>query len=53
MSFDTQILNFLASPGYRPMKQHELARALNVGSKGQRAEFRHDLYALETKYASS
>jgi ribonuclease R len=47
MSFDSQILQFLASPGYRPMKQHELARALNVGSKGQRAEFRHDLYALE------
>jgi ribonuclease R len=48
MSFDKQILQFLASPGYRPMKQHELARALNVASKGQRADFRHDLYALET-----
>ena len=47
MSFDTQILQFLAAPGYRPMKQHELANALNVGSKGDRAEFRHDLYALE------
>jgi len=29
------------------MKQHELAKALNVGSKGERADFRHDLYALE------
>jgi ribonuclease R len=47
MSFDTQILQFMAAPGYRPMKQHELANALHVGSKGNRAEFRHDLYALE------
>ncbi|MDF7824555.1 VacB/RNase II family 3'-5' exoribonuclease [Pontiellaceae bacterium B12227] len=47
MSFDSQILQFMAASGYRPMKQHELARALNLGSKGQRADFRHDLYALE------
>ncbi len=47
MNFDSQILQFMAAPNYRPMKQHELANALNVGSKGQRAEFRHDLYALE------
>ncbi|MDF7800614.1 ribonuclease R [Pontiellaceae bacterium B1224] len=47
MSFDTQILQFISSPGYRPMKQHELANALNINSKGQRADFRHDLYALE------
>ncbi|MEA2068242.1 MAG: VacB/RNase II family 3'-5' exoribonuclease [Verrucomicrobiota bacterium] len=47
MGFDTQILRFMAASGYRPMKQHELANALNVGSKGQRADFRHDLYALE------
>jgi ribonuclease R len=47
MSFDTQILQFMAAPGYRPMKQHELANALNVSSKGQRADFRHDLYNLE------
>lgn len=47
MSFDTQIIQFMSALGYRPMKQHELARALNVGSKGSRAEFRHDLYALE------
>lgn len=46
MSFDTQILQFMASPDYRPMKQHELARSLHVGSKGQRADFRHDLYKL-------
>ncbi len=47
MSFDTQILQFMSAPGYRPMKQHELARALQIGSKGQRADFRHDLYQLE------
>ena len=47
MSFDSQILRFMASSGYRPMKQHELARALHVDSKGQRADFRHDLYELE------
>ncbi len=47
MSFDTQILQFMAAPGYRPMKQHELAKALHIGSKGSRADFRHDLYELE------
>lgn len=49
MSFDTQILQFMASSGYRPMKQHELAKALYADSKGQRADFRHDLYDLEAK----
>jgi len=29
------------------MKQHELAKALHIGSKGSRADFRHDLYELE------
>jgi len=47
MGFEKQLLQFMDSPGYRPMKQHELAKALNVDSKGRRAEFRHDLYALE------
>ena len=47
MSFDTQILKFMTASGYRPMKQHELARALHIDSKGRRDEFRHDLYALE------
>ncbi len=47
MSFETQLLQLLASPQYRPMKQHEIAKALNISSKGPRAEFRHDLYALE------
>jgi len=47
MRFDTQILQFMAAPGYRPMKQHELAKALNIVSKGQRSEFRQNLYALE------
>jgi len=36
----------MASAQYRPMKQHELAHALHVETKGQRAEFRHELYAL-------
>lgn len=47
MSFETQLLQFISAPNYRPMKQHELARALHVDSKGKRAEFRHELYALE------
>ena len=47
MSFENQLLQFLAAPGYRPMKQHELAKALHIDSKGRRADFRHDLYALE------
>ena len=47
MSFDSQILQFLTAPGYRPMKQHELANALHITSKGNRTKFRHDLYALE------
>ncbi|HEY5653025.1 MAG TPA: VacB/RNase II family 3'-5' exoribonuclease [Pontiella sp.] len=49
MTFDTQILQFISAPGYHPMKQHELAKALNIDSKGQRAAFRHDLYNLESK----
>ncbi len=47
MGFEKQLLQFMASPSYHPMKQHELARALNVDSKGRRAEFRHDLYDME------
>ena len=47
MSFESQLLKFIASPGYRPMKQHELARALHVETKGSRADFRHELYQLE------
>ena len=47
MSFESQLLQFMSAPGYRPMKQHELARALNVDTKGRRADFRHDLYNLE------
>ena len=48
MSFETQLLQFMSSSNYRPMKQHELARALKVDTKGKRDEFRHELYALET-----
>jgi ribonuclease R len=41
-----RIQEFLADPEYRPLKQHELARALNI--KGtERASFRHALYDLE------
>jgi ribonuclease R len=29
------------------MKQHELAHALHIDSKGKRSDFRHELYALE------
>ncbi len=47
MSFESQLLQFMSSPAYRPMKQHELAKALKVDSKGKRAEFRHELYTLE------
>lgn len=47
MSFEKQLLQFMANANYRPMKQHELALALHVDSKGQRAAFRHDLYNLE------
>lgn len=47
MSFESQLLQFMSSSSYRPMKQHELARALKVDTKGKRAEFRHELYALE------
>jgi len=46
MNFEKQLLKLMASPQYRPMKQHELARALQIDSKGQRADFRRDLYAL-------
>ena len=47
MSFESQLMQFMSSPGYRPMKQHELARMLKVDTKGKRAEFRHELHALE------
>jgi len=47
MSFENQLLQFMAATNYRPMKQHELAHALNVTSKGRRDEFRHELYAME------
>ena len=49
MSFETQLLQFLSSPGYQPMKQHELAHALNVDTKGKRSDFRHELYAMEAE----
>ncbi|TAN35639.1 MAG: VacB/RNase II family 3'-5' exoribonuclease [Verrucomicrobia bacterium] len=43
-TFEQQILAWLARPGYRPLKQHELARALGVT---ERVIFRRTLYALE------
>lgn len=47
MGFETQLLQFMAAPGYRPMKQHELAYALRVDARGGRSELRHTLYAME------
>ncbi len=47
MSFEKQLLQFMAADSYRPMKQHELALALHIDSKGARGDFRHELYALE------
>ena len=47
MSFENQLLQFMAAANYRPMKQHELAHALHIDSKGKRTAFRHELYALE------
>lgn len=45
-SLANRIQEFLAGQEYRPLKQHELARALNI--KGaERASFRHALYDLE------
>lgn len=41
-----RIQEFLADPAYRPMKQHELARALNIKGS-ERALFRQALYELE------
>ena len=43
-NIDQQILDWLARPGYRPLKQHELARTLACSD---RAAFRQSLYALE------
>jgi ribonuclease R len=45
-SVANRIQEFLADPGYRPLKQHELARALNIKGS-ERASFRHALYDLE------
>ncbi len=47
MHFESQLLQFMATKNYRPMKQHELARALNIDSKGSRADLRKALHALE------
>ncbi len=47
-SLANRIQEFLADPKYRPLKQHELARALNI--KGaDRAAFRRALYDLERR----
>jgi ribonuclease R len=43
-TFEQEILAWLARPGYRPLKQHELARALAITD---RPGFRRQLYALE------
>ena len=49
MSFDTQIIDFIKQPNYLPMKQHELAVALGLTSKGQRTALRHALKDLEER----
>jgi len=46
MGFEKQLLQFMAAATYRPMKQHDLARALHIDSKGSRSDFRHALYDL-------
>jgi len=43
-NIEQQILDWLGRPGYRPLKQHELAHALGISD---RAGFRRKLYALE------
>ena len=43
-NIEQQLLDWLARPGYRPLKQHELATALACSD---RVAFRHALYALE------
>jgi ribonuclease R len=43
-NIDQQILDWLARPGYQPLKQHELALAIN---SGDRVAFRRALYTLE------
>ena len=45
-SLANRIQEFLASPEYHPLKQHELARALNIKGS-ERATFRRALYDLE------
>jgi ribonuclease R len=46
VGYEQQLLEYMSRSAYRPMKQHELARALRIGAKGERAEFRHVLYRL-------
>ena len=49
MNQEDRLLKLLSSPGYRPMKRHELARAMRLESKERRAELRRALHALEKK----
>ena len=49
-SFANRIQEFLARPDYHPLKQHELAKALNIKGS-ERAVFRHALYDLERQGA--
>ena len=47
MNLEKKILQLLASPGYRPMKRHEIARALNLESREDRSRLRQALNRLE------
>ena len=49
MSIDKQILQFLNTSDYIPMKQHDIANSLGLINKNQRNEFRKVLYFLEKK----
>ena len=49
MSIDKQILQFLNTSDYMPMKQHDIANSLGLTNNNQRNEFRKVLYFLEKK----
>jgi len=46
-SIENRIQEFLAQPDYRPLKQHELARALKIKGSNNRLALRHALRKLE------
>ncbi|MCX7827443.1 MAG: RNB domain-containing ribonuclease, partial [Verrucomicrobiae bacterium] len=44
-----RILNLLAAPNYRPLRRHELAKALRLATEEQRTEFRRALAEMLQK----